>query len=130
MWTNYHTHSTFCDGKKSIEDTITAAQKFSMPAVGISSHAPLPFERKWCMKPSDLDIYISELQRVKSISSSAEVYCGLEADFIPGKISPADFRKKLDYVIGSIHFVDEFDDGQGWEIDGPYTDFLKGLKEI
>ena len=130
MWTNYHAHSDYCDGKATIEDVVATAKKLRMPAVGISSHAPLPFERKWCMAPGQLDNYLSELLRVRALDKSIEVYAGLEADFIPQKMSPAGFGKKLDYVIGSVHFVDEFSDGQGWEIDGTYHDFLKGLEDI
>ena len=130
MWTNYHTHSDYCDGKATIEGVVATARKLRMPAVGISSHAPLPFERKWCMKPDQLDNYISEIQRVRALDKSIEVYAGLEADFIPQKMSPAAFRKKLDYVIGSVHFVDELSDGQGWEIDGTHQDFLNGLEDI
>ena len=130
MWTNYHAHSDFCDGKASIEDVVATARKLHMPAVGISSHAPLPFERKWCMKPDQLDNYLSEIHRIRALNQSIEVYAGLEADFIPETMSPATFRQRLDYIIGSVHFVDRFPDGQGWEIDGTYQDFLKGLDEI
>lgn len=130
MWTNYHTHTDYCDGKSSIYDVVAAAQRSGMPAIGISSHAPLPFDRSWCMKPSQLDSYLSEIRRVRSSSKPIEVYAGLEADFIPGKISPADFRDRLDYVIGSVHFVDELGNGQGWEIDGPYHSFLEGFEKI
>src|SRR5207253_402222 len=47
-----------------------------------------------------------------------------------GKISPATFASRLDYTIGSVHFVDEFPNGSGWEIDGPYNEFLSGLEKI
>jgi histidinol-phosphatase (PHP family) len=130
MWTNYHTHSDYCDGKATVADVVATARTLRMPAIGISSHAPLPFERKWCMKPSQLDNYISEIQRARDLHKSIEVYAGVEADFIPQKMSPAAFRKRLDYVIGSVHFVDELKDGQGWEIDGTYQDFVRGLEEI
>jgi histidinol-phosphatase (PHP family) len=130
MWTNYHAHTNYCDGKASIEEVVATASKLGMPALGISSHAPLPFERKWCMKSDRLESYITEIQQVRALNKSVEIYAGLEADFIPHKMSPASFRKKLDYVIGSVHFVDAFSDGQSWEIDGPYHDFITGLKEI
>jgi histidinol-phosphatase (PHP family) len=51
------------------------------------------------------------------------VYTGLEVDFIPGKISPFDFKDRLDYTIGSVHFVDN-----AWEIDNTYDVFIEGLK--
>lgn len=128
-WTNYHTHTTYCDGRKPVDEVVASAQSMNMLAVGISSHAPLPFDRKWSMNPARLQDYLAEIKTAKA-NSNIEVYAGLEADFIPGKASPDNFRKYLDYVIGSVHFVDEFQDGQGWEIDGPYTEFLTGLEKI
>jgi len=130
MWSNYHTHTNFCDGRESIANIIARARQLNVFSIGLSSHAPLPFEKKWCIKPLQLDNYIAEIRRAQIIDQSLEIYCGLEADYIPGKISPSAFRNKLDYVIGSVHFVDAFADGQGWEIDGPYGDFLVGYKAI
>lgn len=130
MWTNYHTHTTYCDGKSSVTEVVALAHAANMLAIGLSSHAPLPFEKKWCMKPGQLDNYLQEIKEVRSRHASIEVYAGLEADYIPGKIAPMTFRQNLDYVIGSIHFVDEFSDGQGWEIDGPYEDFRRGFESI
>jgi histidinol-phosphatase (PHP family) len=129
MWTNYHTHTSFCDGKKSVDEVVKSAISQDLVAIGLSSHAPVPFERKWCMKQEALPSYLEEIRRAK-LENNIQVYAGLEVDFIPEKISPADFRSHLDYVIGSVHFVDEFADGEGWEIDGPYEQFLKGYDAI
>src|SRR4051812_48082310 len=87
MWTNYHTHTNFCDGKSSIAEVVGAAKRFGMASVGISSHAPLPFERPWCMNSGQLEDYLSEIKKISSLDNSIEVYAGLEIDFIPGKIS-------------------------------------------
>jgi histidinol-phosphatase (PHP family) len=125
MWTNYHTHTSYCDGKKNVADVIASANAQGLRAIGLSSHAPLPFSRKWCMAQDELTHYLRDIENVKA-TSSIEVYAGLETDYIPGKISPRDFRASLDYVIGSVHFVDEQPNGDGWEIDGPYDEFLKG----
>ena len=129
MWTNYHTHTSFCDGKKTIAEVVQSAISQGLLAVGLSSHAPLPFERKWCMKRESFPSYLEEI-RLARANDNIQVYAGLEADFIPEKISPADFRGQLDYVIGSIHFVDGFPNSEGWEIDGPYEMFLKGYDAV
>lgn len=129
MWTNYHTHTSYCDGKATIQEVIASATTQGLCCIGLSSHAPLPFERKWCMKQDALNNYLLDIESARK-SSSLEIYAGLEADFIPGVISPSKFRRRLDYVVGSIHFVDEMPDGNRWEIDGPYEEFLKGLSKI
>jgi len=54
-------------------------------------------------------------------------------DFVPGKLGPQHPSIKslaLDYCIGSVHFVDTFPDGTGWEIDGTHQVFLRGVQEI
>jgi histidinol-phosphatase (PHP family) len=130
MWSNFHTHSNYCDGKTSITECVARAQEENMLSVGLSSHAPLPFECKWCMKPDHLDAYITEIREAKRTQKHTQVYCGLEVDYIPDLISPDSFRNKLDYTIGSIHFVDAMTNGVRWEIDGTHQFFLEGLKNI
>jgi histidinol-phosphatase (PHP family) len=122
MWTNYHCHTNFCDGKKPVADVVAQAASMGMLAIGVSSHAPLPFPNKWSMKPDSFNSYLGEIDKAKEQNKSIQVYAGLEVDFIPGKISPFDFKDRLDYTIGSVHFADN-----GWEIDNTYDIFLDGL---
>jgi histidinol-phosphatase (PHP family) len=130
MWSNLHTHSNYCDGKSSLNDHIGKAEALNLKSLGFSSHAPVPFDCKWCMKPEDLDHYLNTIGSLKKSTPSIELYTGLEVDYIPNVISPGNFSHQLDYTIGSIHFVDAFADGRPWEIDGPHFDFLDGLKKI
>jgi histidinol-phosphatase (PHP family) len=130
MWANYHCHTHYCDGKNSVADHVEAAVQQQVTSLGISSHAPLPFPSKWCMKRHDLEQYLLDIETVKRADRRLEIYKGLEVDYIPNVVSPKDFKTRLDYVIGSIHFVDSFADGSRWEIDGLHNLFLEGLKEI
>src|SRR4051812_3940064 len=116
MWANFHTHSKYCDGKGELQEYINSARKNGVIALGFSSHAPVPFECKWCMKRSNLDAYLDEIEGLQKENSDLEIYKSLEIDFIPGVISPFQFRDQLDYTIGSIHFVDKLPDGKPWEI--------------
>lgn len=126
MWTNYHTHTHYCDGKGSFADFLTNDQ---VKCVGFSSHAPLPFNSPWAMKQEMLPTYLKEIQNLKNTETNIEIYSGLEVDFIPTVIAPSDFNQ-VDYTIGSIHFVDAFANGMHWEVDGVHTLFLEGLKSI
>lgn len=130
MWSNYHAHNQYCDGKGSIHDYITAAFNQKVFSIGISSHAPLPFPATWCMKPDRLKAYHEEIDLLKDTTKNLQVYKGLEVDFIPGEISPFQYYGQLDYVIGGIHFVDKLPDGRRWEIDGPHALFQEGLTQI
>lgn len=129
MWSNYHSHCNYCDGKGTLADYALKAENSGMLSVGFSSHAPVPFDLPWAMKSSDLTNYLSEIEALQK-TSKIQLYKSLEIDFIPGKISPHDFKNKLDYTIGSIHFVDYFPGGKPWEIDGSPIVFRDGLNQI
>lgn len=129
MWSNFHTHSNYCDGKGAIAEYLTRAEAEGLKSIGFSSHAPLPFPCKWSMREESLPEYLREIESLKPVFQRLEIYKGLEIDFIPGEVSPADFRKRLDYTIGSIHFVDHFK-GKRWEIDNTLEVFKEGLQNI
>jgi histidinol-phosphatase (PHP family) len=128
MWFNFHTHSNYCDGKESLTNILASAEEQQLVSLGFSSHAPLPFQRAWCMKKESLSSYINEINKLKS-ESGIQLYTGLEVDYIPNQISPIDFPM-VDYTIGSIHFVDSFEDGAGWEVDLSHQNFLDGFDKI
>ncbi len=130
MWSNFHTHSNFCDGKSTFEEHIQKAKELNLKSLGFSSHAPVPFRCLWSMQPDKLEEYLQDIQKLKTTTSGIELYAGLEVDFVPDLISPSTYSEQLDYTIGSIHFVDSFEDGTPWEIDGLHVDFLKGLDKI
>lgn len=133
-FTNYHGHSYYCDGKGKPEAYIKEAIRQQMPVYGISSHAPLPYQLPWPMQEDDDARYVKEVRELKEVyTEQIEVYAGMEVDFIPGIAGPGHSRIRklgLDYTLGSVHFVDFFERGHPWEIDGSHQVFLDGLQQI
>jgi histidinol-phosphatase (PHP family) len=129
MWSNYHTHSHYCDGKGTMVDYLEAAKKHGVQHIGFSSHAHVPFPCKWCMKEGAFSGYLREIESASKTFAEINVYRGLEVDFIPGVMGPTDFTEALDYTIGSIHFVEAFR-GKRWEIDNTSEVFREGLTNI
>lgn len=129
MWSNFHTHSHYCDGKGALKDYLEAAKKAGVESIGFSSHAPLTFPCQWCMREEKLPLYLREIETLRSSYKGIEIYKGLEIDFVPGIVSPRDFTGRLDYTIGSIHFVDAYE-GKRWEIDNTLETFEWGLEKI
>ncbi len=132
-WTNYHGHCNYCDGHGKMEEYIQYAIKNKMPVIGFSSHAPVPFDCFWTMKEKNLSLYLQELDALKKkYSRDIAVLCSLEMDYIPeiGGFNPILNEVNLDYKIGSIHFMGQFNDGEYWAIDGSFEEFKKGLNEI
>ncbi len=109
---------------------VDQARKLNMISIGFSSHAPVPFPTKWCMKSEALDDYLINIEKIKKLNSFVEIYKGLEVDYIPGVTSPNFFQDKLDYTVGSIHFIERFPDGTRWEIDGTHALFLEGYSKL
>lgn len=132
-WTNYHSHTNFCDGSDAPESYIVSALEHKMFAYGFSGHAPLPFDTNWTMKKDKVQSYLSEIKRLKDLyNQKIEIYCGLEVDYIPGITSINKLARELnlDYTIGSVHYVDKFKDGRHWTIDSSEKEFNNGLKAI
>lgn len=133
-WTNYHSHTRYCDGSDTPELYIKEAIKKNLPAYGYSSHAPISFKTDWCVADSNFNNYLNELRGIKlKYESKIQTYIGLEIDYIPGLAGRNKHILKdaeLDYFIGSIHFVDTLSNGEAWNIDTTKELFEKGLKEI
>lgn len=134
FWTNFHSHCNYCDGQEPMEAYIQKAVSMGMHAYGVSSHAPLPYDLDWSMEMGDLPQYLADVHRLKTEwQNNIEIYAGLEVDFVPGlswwdQIGP--HYRDLDYVIGSVHLVDFFEDGRPWEVDGDTKSFEEGLDKI
>lgn len=133
-WANYHNHCKYCDGVEEIEIHVKQAISENVVSLGFSSHSPVDFENKWSMHDRDIPQYLQDIQAAKEKhAGQIEIYKSLEIDFFPndsGIIKKWTEKLNLDYSIGSVHFVDAFEDGMPWEIDGPLYTFEKGLQEI
>ncbi|MFD2201752.1 histidinol-phosphatase [Shivajiella indica] len=133
-WTNYHNHCKYCDGVEDIETHVENAIREGIISMGFSSHSPVFFENKWSMNVTDMPLYLRDIQLAKEkFSDQIEIYKSMEIDFFPeqsGVINKWTEDLELDYSIGSVHFIDAFEDGIPWEIDGPLLTFEKGLNEI
>ncbi|MCT4604398.1 MAG: histidinol-phosphatase [Marinifilum sp.] len=131
---SYHTHSSFCDGKENPESYIQEGIKKGMKAIGFSSHAPLNSDIAWAMKASDVDAYVTEINRLKrQYKDEIEVYLSMEIDYIPGVTKSFSQWKKsadLDYTIGSVHLVKSGGHSDFWFLDGPDTNYSEGLETL
>lgn len=130
--TNYHTHNLYCDGDSSIESMVQAAYESGLEAIGISSHSPIEIDSWWSLKLEKLPEYVAEVRRVREqYAGKIDVALGLELDYLPGH--EAFYQEQyapvgLDYMIGSVHFVDKDLNGKDWTVDSTAEDFAYGLE--
>lgn len=131
--TNYHTHSSFCDGKGSLEEYVESAIGRGMVALGFSGHAPLPFPNEWTMSEENLPAYLEDVRRLRdTYRGSIEIYLGLEADYLDASHNPASQRYEelgLDYRIGSAHHIHSPEQGAYVPVDSTPEEIDRLLKE-
>lgn len=110
IFSNYHSHTTFCDGKDSPEEMVLEAIRLGCPELGFSGHGHVPFE-DCCMSLQGTEEYRREVLRLKeSYGDRIRIYLGVEQDFF-SDLPAAGY----DYVIGSVHYL--LRDGQPFSVD-------------
>jgi histidinol-phosphatase (PHP family) len=116
---DYHTHTSLCGhAEGSPDDFIRAAARAGLSEIGFSDHAPLPegLREGITMRPDQTEEYLSIIESARERhASSIAVKTALEVDF---PFHPSFDRRyltdrRIDYLIGSCHFID------GWGFDNP-----------
>ena len=99
MLANFHTHSTFCDGKNTPEEIVLAALEKGFASIGFSGHGYTPFDLRYCMK--DTAGYIAEIKRLRDkYRADIQIYLGAEEDAFATVA-----RWEFDYIIGASHYL-------------------------
>ena len=98
---DYHTHTTFCDGKNTAEEMVRAAISLGMDEIGFSGHAHQLFDFDYCMSVEGSAAYRKEIARLKrEYEGKIKIYLGVEKDLYSDEDTEG-----LDYVIGSTHYL-------------------------
>ena len=132
---NFHTHTSFSDGKLEATDYCKKAIELGFHSLGFSDHAPVLFPNKYSIQQGKLQEYFAAIKKAKlQFESQLHVFLSLEADYIPGHTYSFNFfreEENLDYIIGSVHLVYHRQKDEMWFIDGGEQDVWdKGLMHI
>ncbi len=124
---NFHTHTTFCDGKQSPESMIQAALDKGFVRLGFSGHCFNDFRQEdqqvWCMSPQKTEQYIAKVRELGAqYRDWIEIFCGVEQDFCSSV--PTD---GYDYVIGSVHYAEK--DGVYYCVDESAQTLEQAIRE-
>lgn len=137
--TDYHVHTSYSDGKAIPAEYINAAISSGLSEIGFSEHLNLVNEKqKGCLDISEVHAYITHIKSLRKAEKKIKVRIGLEVDYSPGKEEVIhDFLRKidLDYVIGSVHYLDnmnidsrpEYDEGKN--IDDLFQSYFNIVNE-
>ena len=97
---NCHTHTIYCDGKRTAEDMVKAAIEKGFYCLGFSVHSPMKSNADWTIKSEKLAEYVNEIKALqKKYADKIEILNGIELDSAFCNVDVSEF----DYVIGSVH---------------------------
>lgn len=98
---NFHTHSTYCDGENTLTEMVEAAIKLGFKGIGFSGHSYTSFDEAVSMSIEGTKKYLAELEYLKrKYEGKIEIFAGIEQDIFSDM--PVD---SYDYVIGSVHYT-------------------------
>ena len=96
---DFHTHTTFSDGKNTPEEMVLHAISMGLKTIGFSDHAS--GDNDYSMKKEDILPYRAEIARLKNAYiDRIEILCGIELD-----ADGIDAAEPYDYAIASVHHM-------------------------
>ena len=148
MRVDLHNHTPLCNhavGRP--EEYIERAIELGIDVYGFSDHAPMPFDPKYRMKEEEAIEYENSINFFKKkYASEIQVLLGYEVDFMQNRSLMLDevLNAKVDYLIGSIHFLAEKNPDDLWGFDNPefigkykekniddiWSDYFEGIKQL
>lgn len=115
MIIDLHNHTVLCNhAQGTIDEYILQAIKSGTKIFGFSEHAPMDFDPKYRLSFEQMDIYEKNvLNAKKKYEKDIEILLGYEVDYLQGHMDQRVLNAKVDYLIGSVHFIDK------WGFDNP-----------
>ncbi|MGM0688240.1 MAG: histidinol-phosphatase HisJ family protein [Bacillota bacterium] len=115
---DYHLHtSRCCHAVGTMDEYLAEAELKKIREIGFADHFPLGLldynpRVQVTMNPGELDEYILQVENLKKLSNRVKIKLGIEIDYLPGtedKLGKLLKEYSFDFVIGSIHFMDDWD---------------------
>lgn len=131
--TNYHMHTKFCDGESNAEEYVLKAIEKRMKSIGIVAHSPVSFESPYNMKKNRITEYFDELDALKKkYDSKIQIYVGLEIDYVnlTDINDLKSFENRLDYKIGSLHYIWDENTKEYYGTDGSFDEVKKTFEVL
>ena len=115
-----HNHTTRCNhAEGTIDEYIERAIELGIDIYGFSEHAPMDFDEKYRLPFCDIQAYVDDVLAAKEkYKDQIKILLGYVVDWLPGHMEKKILNAEVDYLIGSVHFLDK------WSFDNP--EFLAG----
>lgn len=120
---NFHTHTTFCDGSDDVESLVVFAIEKGFESLGFSAHSYIEEDDSWTLKKDNLKDYVEKvLSQKEKYKHKINVFCGIEQDTLSKQP-----EYKFDYVIGAMHSIQK--GGKIYPVDLDAKSFKRLLEE-
>ena len=118
-----HNHTTRCNhAEGTVDEYIQKAIALGIDIYGFSEHAPMDFDEGYRLAFEEMGAYEQDILTAKEkYKDDIEILLGYEVDWLPGYMDERVLGADVDYLIGSVHFIDK------WSFDNP--EFIGGWKE-
>lgn len=123
---DYHAHTRYCHhATGEMEEYVVRAIELGLSEFGFAEHMPVMPQPELCLSYEDLPNYYRDVMNLReAYSGSITIRIGAEVDILPEKYN--EIRQILndyafDYVIGSLHYLDE------WPFD--QEEYINGFQE-
>ena len=122
MRIDLHNHTTRCNhAEGTVDEYIQRAIELGIDIYGFSEHAPMDFDEKYRLPFCDIEAYAHDILTAKErYKDDIKILLGYEVDWLPGHMDDKILSADVDYLIGSVHFIDK------WSFDNP--EFIGGWK--
>ncbi|ABB45140.1 histidinol-phosphate phosphatase [Sulfurimonas denitrificans DSM 1251] len=119
MIADLHNHTKLCNhAEGEINEYIEKAIECNIKYFGFAEHAPMNFDPKYRISFEQMQSYEQSILEVKELyKEKIEILLGYEVDYLRGYMDERVLNAKVDYLIGSVHFINE------WGFDNP--EFIK-----
>ncbi|MEA3331328.1 MAG: histidinol-phosphatase [Campylobacterota bacterium] len=115
MKVDLHNHTSLCNhAEGEVFEYIEKAIENGTQYFGFSDHAPMDFDPKYRMDFKQMKSYEESVLKAKEkYKDKINISLGYEVDYLKGHMDSRVLDAKVDYLIGSVHFID------GWGFDNP-----------
>jgi histidinol-phosphatase (PHP family) len=122
MRIDLHNHTSRCNhAEGTIDEYINRAIELKIDIYGFSEHAPMDFDPKYRLLFSNMDAYVKDVLEAKQrYRDKIKILLGYEVDYLQGYMDSRVLQSNVDYLIGSVHFLNK------WGFDNP--EFIGGWK--
>ncbi|AXX90672.1 histidinol phosphate phosphatase [Arcobacter suis] len=119
MRIDLHNHTILCNhATNSVDEYVQRAIELGIDEYGFADHAPMNYDPKYRMDISQKQQYEKwVLDAKEKYKDKIKILLGYEVDYLDGYILDEIIKSKVDYLIGSVHFLRNKSDM--WGFDNP-----------